>query len=126
MVDAVLSRSRVLPAVVALGVGFTLALLVSARLPLAITLLLATWAVCVGLDAVRRGVGVRSLSLGRDGAISLDGGAGLLREGSFVAPWLTVIRWRPAGARFDYTVLIVPDMLSREDFRRLRVLLRWS
>ncbi|MEP7262597.1 MAG: protein YgfX [Usitatibacter sp.] len=115
-----------MPTVVALGAVFTLVLLVITRLPLAITLLLATWTVCVGLDGVRRGVGVRSLSLGRDGVMSLDGRAGLLREGSFVSPWLTVLRWRPAGARFDRTVLILPDMLAREDFRRLRVLLRWA
>ena len=49
-----------------------------------------------------------------------------LRDGSFVAPWLTIVRWRPEGARFDRTFLVVPGMLEREDFRRLRVLLRWA
>jgi toxin CptA len=51
---------------------------------------------------------------------------GVLRDGSFVAPWLTLVRWRPSGARFDRTFLLVPGMLDREDFRRLRVLLRWA
>lgn len=126
VVDAVLGRSHILPVLVAVAAASTVALLAVARLPLAITLLLATWAVCAGLDTVRRAVPVRTLSLGRDGGILLDGRAGSLRDGSFVAPWLTVIRWRPAGARFDRTVLILPDMLSREEFRRLRVLLRWA
>ena len=49
---------------------------------------------------------------------------GCLADGCFVAPWLTVIRWRPDGARFDRTIAVLPDMLSREDFRRLRVLLK--
>ncbi len=34
--------------------------------------------------------------------------------------------WRPDGARWSRTVLIVPDMLPAEDFRRLRVMLRYA
>jgi hypothetical protein len=49
---------------------------------------------------------------------------GHLAHESFVSPWLTVIRWRPTGARLDRTVLILPDMLPHEDFRQLRVLLK--
>ena len=52
--------------------------------------------------------------------------SGLVQDGSFVAPWLTIIRWRPEGARFDRTILILPDMIDAEAFRRLRVLLRWA
>ena len=51
---------------------------------------------------------------------------GVVRQGSFVAPWLTIIRWRASSHRFDRTVLILPDMLPEPDFRRLRVLLRWG
>ena len=51
---------------------------------------------------------------------------GVLVDGSFVAPWLTLVRWRPAGARFDRTFLLVRGMLGPEEFRRLRVLLRWA
>jgi hypothetical protein len=51
---------------------------------------------------------------------------GRIRPGSFVAPWLTIVRWRPEGARFDRTIPVFPDMLDADAFRRLRVLLRWS
>lgn len=51
---------------------------------------------------------------------------GRLRDGSFVAPWLTIIRWRPERANFDRTVVVLPDMLDAESFRRLRILLRWN
>jgi hypothetical protein len=50
--------------------------------------------------------------------------SGVLRAGSFVSPWLVIVRWRPAGARFDRTVTVLPGMLGAEDFRRLRVYLR--
>jgi toxin CptA len=51
---------------------------------------------------------------------------GMVGGGSFVAPWLTIVRWRPQGAYSDRTLLILPDMVDPEEFRRLRVLLRWS
>jgi hypothetical protein len=52
--------------------------------------------------------------------------AGIVRPGSFVAPWLTIVRWRRPGARVDSTVLVLPDMAPAEPLRRLRVLLRWA
>ena len=52
--------------------------------------------------------------------------AGHVREASFVHPWLTTIVWRPDGARFSRSLAIVPDMLDVDDFRRLRVLLRYG
>jgi hypothetical protein len=51
---------------------------------------------------------------------------GTVRAGCFVAPWLTVIRWRRQGQCFDATILVLPDMLPADGFRRLRVLLRWG
>ena len=51
---------------------------------------------------------------------------GELRDGSFVAPFLTIVRWRPRHARFDRSIVILPDMLERDAFRRLRVALKWS
>jgi len=51
---------------------------------------------------------------------------GRLRNGSFVAPWLTIVRWRPERALFDRTILVLPDMLDTESYRRLRVVLKWS
>jgi hypothetical protein len=36
------------------------------------------------------------------------------------------VRWRPAGAWRDRSLLVAPGMLGAEDSRRLRVLLRWG
>jgi hypothetical protein len=54
---------------------------------------------------------------------------GCVVDGSFVAPYLTVVRYRAADARrfsMDKSVLIFPDSLERELFRRLRVRLKWG
>ncbi len=82
--------------------------------------------------ALRRGArGVRAIRLrgGRELEVRFAGGrriAGSVRDGSFVAPWLTIVLWRPPGAWIDRAVLILPGMVGNEDFRRLRVLLRWA
>jgi hypothetical protein len=52
--------------------------------------------------------------------------AGHVRSASFVHPWFTSVVWRPDGARWSRSVPILPDMLALDDFRRLRVLLRYG
>jgi hypothetical protein len=52
--------------------------------------------------------------------------AGHVRSSTFVTAWLTSVVWRPDGARFSRAVLILPDMLPTDDFRRLRVMLRYA
>lgn len=52
--------------------------------------------------------------------------AGHVRTASHVGSRLTTIVWRPDGARWSRTVLLLPDMLPPDDFRRLRVLLRYA
>lgn len=52
--------------------------------------------------------------------------AGHVRNASHVGSRLTTIVWRPDGARWSRTVLLLPDMLPPDDFRRLRVLLRYA
>ena len=84
----------------------------------------ALW--CAGVAAhafasVRR---ARSVRL-ENRRISVDGVPGDVVDGSFVAPWLTIVHWRPFGARFTRTLLVLPDMLAPETFRALRVILRW-
>jgi hypothetical protein len=73
--------------------------------------------VCVRTDATRA-IEVRFA----DGRFAL----GNVVDGSFVAPWLTVIHWRPAQSRWTRTILLLPGMVDEAPFRRLRVLLRWS
>jgi hypothetical protein len=52
--------------------------------------------------------------------------SGRVLETSHVHPAFTSIVWRPDGARLARSVPIVADMLDRDDFRRLRVLLRYG
>lgn len=52
--------------------------------------------------------------------------AGHVRSATFVHPRFTSIVWRPDGARWSQSVPLVPDMLNVDDFRRLRVLLRYG
>lgn len=49
-----------------------------------------------------------------------------LLPSSFVAPYLTVLNLRVEGRRFPIHVTILPDAVDAEDFRRLRVRLRWK
>ena len=120
-----LAASRIVPAGIALAAAATLALIAATPLPPEVAILLATAVACLALDALRRVRLPHRLVLESTGAASVDGVAGELRDGAFVAPWLTIVRWRPARARFDRSVLLVPDMLPPDEFRALRVLLRW-
>jgi hypothetical protein len=54
---------------------------------------------------------------------------GSILEASYVGAYLTTIVWRPDCApRFSPSraILILPDVLPADDFRRLRVLLRYG
>ena len=52
--------------------------------------------------------------------------AGHVRSATYVGAWVTTIVWRADGAYWSRAVLIVPDMLDAEDFRKLRVMLRYA
>ena len=52
--------------------------------------------------------------------------AGHVRSATFVHPWFTSIVWKPDRARWSRSIPLVPDMLDIDDFRRLRVLLRYG
>jgi hypothetical protein len=58
----------------------------------------------------------------RDGTLV----AGHVRSASFAHPFFTSIVWRPDGARLSRSVPLLPDMLGVDDYRRLRVLLRYG
>ncbi|MGB8338508.1 MAG: protein YgfX [Burkholderiales bacterium] len=49
-----------------------------------------------------------------------------LRPGSFVAPYLTTLAYRPDQKYFNRYLIILSDMLDAETFRELRVHLRWK
>ena len=136
-VEAFLTPSITTAAGLVLAAAATLAVMAFtpigafARLAVLALVLLATRDAVrvVALRRTRRGV--RAFRIERSRAIRVwdaTGRArdGLVCDGSFVAPWLTIVRWRPAGGRFDRTFVVVPGMLEDEAFRRLRVLLRWD
>ena len=52
--------------------------------------------------------------------------AGHVGASTYVGAWMTTIVWRPDARRWSRTILILPDMLPHEDFRRLRVMLRYA
>jgi hypothetical protein len=54
---------------------------------------------------------------------------GTVHSDTSVGPWLTTIVWVPDGARWfepANTLVLLPDMLAADDFRRLRVHLRYG
>lgn len=52
--------------------------------------------------------------------------AGRVRSSTCVSAALTSIVWRRNGAHLSRTILVLPDMLPPEDFRKLRVMLRYA
>jgi len=52
--------------------------------------------------------------------------AGHVRSSSYVGARITTLVWRPDGAWRSRAELILPDMLQPDDFRQLRVLLRYG
>jgi toxin CptA len=80
---------------------------------------------------------ITSLALGDDMTCTLQTRRGeriacALLGSSFVAPYLTVLELKPLNdTKWSYrlrrrSVVILPDAIAEEDFRRLRVLLRWK
>ena len=51
---------------------------------------------------------------------------GHVRSSTCVSAAIMSIVWRPDGARWSRAILVVPDMLPDDDFRRLRVMLRYA
>jgi hypothetical protein len=134
-VDVSLCPSRFVAAwIVILAVttlGLSLALPVDGWLNALAGVLVAAWS----LLALRRYVyGQRAM-----GHLRLDGDRTLLlstRDGrtwrgrvltsTYVDARLTTLVWRAEGRRLARAECILPDALSSEDFRRLRVLLRYG
>jgi len=87
-----------------------------------------------GALALRSVVGVAAaarLVVGLDRRIAVtrrDGrtAAGTVLGDSCVGARLTTIVWRPDGARLARALIVVPDVMPAEDFRRLRVVLRYG
>jgi hypothetical protein len=118
-------------ALLALAAGATCVLVAALPFGLPLKASLALLVLALGGRAHRSMGRIRAVRLDASHGIEVEfssgaRGTGTVRDGSFVAPWLTTLRWRPDGAWFDRTVLVLPDMLGKDEFRVLRVRLRWS
>jgi hypothetical protein len=132
-----LRKTPRLAGLLALAAGATALLVLAMPLPAGARLAALAAVAGLTLDAWcvllrRRGArAVRWLRVDASGDVAVEDGEGALREGrlaagSFVAPWLTVVRWRPRGGRFDRAILVLPGAAPAEELRSLRVVLRWA
>jgi hypothetical protein len=89
----------------------------------------------LGLRAVRRlGNAPLLLQVGADRRISVTASDGRTHEGavradSSVGAWLTTLIWVPDGGRWCVpapAIVVLADSLPKDDFRRLRVYLRYG
>jgi hypothetical protein len=82
--------------------------------------------------AWRRGAGVVvELSVAADLAVTLRRRDGALLRGNvasstYVGAVLATLVWRPTDTRWSRSLVILPDMLAADDFRHLRVQLRYA
>jgi hypothetical protein len=136
-VHVVLGPSRIIAAGIGIAALATLGVVLSMTLPawlqsaLCVTIIL--WALgAFRVAALRRStLAVTELRLMADRTVVACMGdgrlvAGHLRDATYVGAWVTCVVWRADGAHWSRAVLVVPDMLPREDFRRLRVMLRYA
>ena len=136
-VSIVLGPSRIALVGIAFLAVATIALLFAMTIPLICSLaaasLVATWAVerswVIGLRRGRRSVTALRVD-GNDATTvqyaSGESSSGALRTSSRVGGCYVALVWRPSGAFLSRSILILPDMLPRDEFRRLRVLMRYG
>lgn len=72
-----------------------------------------------------------SLRFDQEGACSYQVRGGEWSEttllgSSLVTPWLSVLNYRPEAGRGMRSVVLFPDSIDADDYRKLRVLLRWG
>ena len=88
------------------------------------------YALAQGARAARESLQPRALCVAVGGRIEVMLGkhwrSGRVQPGTFVMPWLTIIRWRPDGARFDASLVLLPGTAARDAMRKIRVVLRWG
>ncbi len=95
-------------------------------------LLLASCLFYLRRDCLRLAPGsIISLSFNQEGSCSYQVRGGewfeaTLLGSSLVTPWLSVLNFRREAARGMRSVVLFPDSIDAEDYRKLRVLLRWG
>jgi len=86
-------------------------------------------ALAASLVGAMREKAVLDLHCQRDGSLAVRSGdewvAARLLPDTTVLPWLVVLRYRVPGAGRSDAVVVLADSLPADDFRHLRVWLRW-
>ncbi|MEW6313445.1 MAG: protein YgfX [Pseudomonadota bacterium] len=129
--------SRRLAVVLIVVHGTAVALLWPLALPGWIKWLLAAALFASLVFHVRRDVrlsapqSIVGFDVGEDGASLLHTRSGNTIEArllpdSFVTPYLCVLGFKPAGRRYARHVTLLSDSLGADEFRRLRVWLKWK
>jgi hypothetical protein len=126
-------RSRIAVATILASYAATAALLLALPLPAVASRGGAVAIAIAGAWAMRRAV-CRApvlLRVGVDRRIAVTLRGGQAREGdiladSYVGHHLTTIVWRPDAARCARAIVVTADMFAADDFRRLRVALRYG
>ena len=132
-----LGPSRILAAVLSLAHALALAVILIVTMPVWAKLLVGSviaasciWSICHAA-LLRTAHAIIELVIGEGGRVSCRNRTGTWREAqtlgsSFVTPWLTVLNLRLEGSWLARHVVILPDSVDADAFRRVRVLLRWA
>jgi len=123
-----LQYSGAADAFLALAAGATLALVALVPFPVEARVTIIAWTLGGAALARARMAGTRRLGISCEGAVEVHAGGrvieGRLATGSFVAPWLTIVRWRPHGAWFARSLVLLPGAAPAATLRAIRVILR--
>ncbi len=100
-------------------------------IPLVLALIAHGAAQAARVALLRRADSVVAVEAGRASGVPFRTRDGVWHEGrllgsSYVSPGLTILNLKPAGARGVRHVVIFSDAVDPDDFRRLRVWLRWG
>jgi hypothetical protein len=129
-VECELKYSGVGVAFLLLAVAATVGLVLATPMATLLKASLIAYAAATAARACRALLAPRALRIDHERRIEVGSGsrwlAGTVCDGSFVMPWLTIVRWRESGARFDRTLLLLPGMATADEMRKIRVILRWA
>lgn len=131
-----LRPSFILAAILVIVHGAAIAVILMANMPpwlalIAIAALVINLGVSIWRNALTRGGNaVVEIGVASDTALSIRTRRGEwleceVRGDTYVAWFLTVLNLRQIGTGKRLSVAILPDAIDAEDFRRLRVWLRW-
>ena len=129
-------RSRWLLLLLGLAHAAALALAISAGLPAWAKLMMVALVSVSGIHSIALHAlqalsrSTCALEISDDCAVQARDGGGewwnaQLLPSTFVTPWLTILNLHIDGKRLPRHVILLPDRVDADQFRRLRVWLRW-